>query len=161
NLRTEQGQTQKAWDTERKRRRQTRAALDAMTHLWVEDLLARQPVLTDQHKEFLRAVLNAYQEFAADTGQDEEARAGVAGAHRRVGAIRDRLGQSKAAEAAFVRSRDLHARLAAEFPDNRDHRAGWAHALFGLGTVHMALGRPAAAEAVYRQGGAVYEKLAA
>src|SRR5262249_22310394 len=81
-----------ALKAEAKRRKQTREALDAMTSQVIEDRLLKQPVLLPEHKQFLEQTLRYYEEFAADTGQDEESRSGVAGAFHRVGSIRERLG---------------------------------------------------------------------
>jgi serine/threonine protein kinase/tetratricopeptide (TPR) repeat protein len=149
-----------ALEAEAKRRKQTREALDAMTSQVIEDRLAKQPVLLPEHKQFLEQTLRYYEEFAVDTGQDEESRSGVAGAFHRVGFIRERLGQFKDAEAAYERSRDLWARLVADFPGKPIHRHHLSAALVTLGTLHRHMGRPREAETLLTQSVAIQRQLA-
>src|SRR5262249_41482200 len=96
----ERDQKDRALEAEATARKQTRAALDAMSSRLIEDWLAKQAVLLPEHKRFLELALRYYEEFAADTGQQEESRAGVANAYFRVGSIRELLGHRKDAEAA-------------------------------------------------------------
>src|SRR5262249_49657651 len=81
-----------ALEAEATRRQQARAALDAMSSQIIEDWLAHQLVLQPEHRRFLEQALHSYEEFAADTSQHEQSRAGAAQAYGRVGAIRERLG---------------------------------------------------------------------
>src|SRR5439155_1636528 len=67
-----------ALEAEGKRRKQARAALDAMSSQIIEDWLAKHTVLLPEHKRFLESTLRQYEAFAADTGKVEESRAGVA-----------------------------------------------------------------------------------
>src|SRR5262249_48376088 len=101
---------------EAKRRKEAREALDAQTSLIMEDLLSRQPVLTEEHQQFLRQALQAYEQFAADTGQEEESRSGVAEAYLRVGGIHGRLGVSAEAGKAYRQAIALYEQLVADFP---------------------------------------------
>jgi len=73
----------------------------------IDEWLAKQKELLPEHRVFLQKALASYEEFAQEAGQDEDTRAGVAAACRRVGKIRFNLGQSNESEAAFRRS---HAR---------------------------------------------------
>src|SRR5262249_22013531 len=82
---TERDQKEAALEAEGKRRKQARAALDAMSSQIIDDWLAQQKELSPKHKQFLEQALRYYEEFAADTGQQEESRAGVAHAYGRVG----------------------------------------------------------------------------
>jgi serine/threonine-protein kinase len=103
----EQRRTDQALRAEAQRRREAREALDAMSSQVIEDWLARQKDkdLTKEQKDFLEKALNYYEAFARETGQDEGARAAVAGAYFRVGNIRRKLGQLAEAKAAFSRGR--------------------------------------------------------
>jgi serine/threonine protein kinase len=132
-------------------RERTRKALDAMSSHLVADWLSSQPVLTPAHRDYLRDVLQSYEEFAADTGQDEASRAGVAAAYARVGQIQARLGQLAAAEAAWRASSNRYALLAAEFPAVVGYRQRLANAHAQLGRVYQDLGRRAEAEAEVRK----------
>src|SRR5262249_34108943 len=71
----EQERTKEALAESLKRRKQYRAALDAQTTFYLQNMLGRQQVLTEDHKQFLRQVLKSYEELAAEVGQDEETRA--------------------------------------------------------------------------------------
>jgi serine/threonine protein kinase len=159
----EQGRTQAALKLEAERRRQARAALDAMTSPLVEDWLTRQKAqtLTQQQKQFLREALVAYEEFARDTAEDETSRAGVAAAYLRVGRIRWKLGQFAGAEAAYRRSLQLYARLAAVFPTVPEYRWHQARSHNDLGYLLADTGRPKEAEAAYRDALARQKQLAA
>jgi serine/threonine-protein kinase len=83
----EQGRTQAALVAEGQRRQQARLALDAMSSQLMDEWLGKQKELLPEHKAFLEKALASYEEFAQDTGQDEESRVGVAAASLRVGHI--------------------------------------------------------------------------
>jgi tetratricopeptide (TPR) repeat protein len=152
--------TQEALRAEARRKNQAREALDAMTSEWVGDLLSRQTSLTDPQRRFLRDALRTYEEFAADTGQDEEGRAGVARAYLRAARIRQRLGEDREAEAAYRSSRDLLERLAGEFPSVAGYTRDLAESHVNLGTLLAHLRRTGEAEGEYRAGLAVLQGLA-
>ncbi len=149
-----------ALEAEGKRRKQTRAALDAMTSQIIADRLAKQPALSQEHKQFLEQALRYYEEFAADTGQDEESRAGVADAFHRVGLIRGRLGQFQDAETAYDRSRELFAGLVADFPNRPGHRHGLAGAFNSLGLLYRKTGRTPEAESFLMHSVTIHRELA-
>jgi tetratricopeptide (TPR) repeat protein len=128
---------------------EARAALDVMSSEIIEEWLSKQPVLLPEHKRFLEQALRSYEEFAAETGQEEESRAGVAQAYSRVGFIRDRLGQRGEALAAWERTRELHARLVADFPAVPAHRQGLARSHRNLAVVYAETSRGREAESAY------------
>jgi tetratricopeptide (TPR) repeat protein len=148
---------------EARRRAQARAALDEMSSQVIEDWLARQTAkeLAPAQKAFLQKALSYYEEFAADAGPDEATRAGVAAAHRRIGNIRLRLGQTAEAEAAYDRGRDLYERLAADFPGVPGYRLELARCHNNLGITLAATGREKEAEGAYRAALAIFQRLAA
>src|SRR5262249_19123092 len=108
----ERDQRDAALEAEGHERKRATPAIEATPSQIIEDWLAQQKELSPKHKQFLEQALRYYEEFAADTGQQEESRAGVAHAYGRVGVIRQRLGLRTDAETAFQRSRDLYAELA-------------------------------------------------
>jgi serine/threonine protein kinase len=112
----EKDRTRAALKAEGQRRQQARDALDAMTSVMLEDLLARQPALTDEHKRFLNRALQAYEEFAADTAGDEASRYGAARALANVGRIRARLDPSPEGVDIQRQAVAQFERLAADFP---------------------------------------------
>jgi serine/threonine-protein kinase len=112
----ERQRTEAARAAEATRRQQARAALDELSSEVIDDWLARQPQLTDQQRNFLKRALTSYEEFARDTGQDEQSRAGVADAYLGVGNILYRLGKFTEAEAAFRAGQERFALLAADYP---------------------------------------------
>jgi serine/threonine protein kinase len=152
-----------ALEAEGKRRQQARAALDAMSSQVIEDWLAQQPVLQPEHRRFLERSLSLYEEFAADTDQHEESRAGVAQAFHYVGEIRERLGLHADAEAAWQRSLDLYAALSADFPDVPEYRHGLARTGMLLGRLYgsRATNRKAEAEATLLRSQDLYRGLVA
>jgi tetratricopeptide (TPR) repeat protein/tRNA A-37 threonylcarbamoyl transferase component Bud32 len=161
NLTAEQEKTQVAYQAEARRRRQAREALDAMSSEVIDDWLARQEKLSPSQKDFLEKALASYEEFAQDTGQDEEARTGVAAAHLHAGGIRRSLGQPREAEAAFRRAQELYARLAADFPGRGEILEGLGQCHLGVGLVLRRRRGLKGAEEAFRQAVAVFEQAAA
>ena len=147
----ERQEKEAALEAEAKRRKQTRATLDAMSSQIVEEWLAKQAVLSPQHKKFLEQALRDYEEFAAETGQHEEARAGVANAHARVAHIRGVLGKWKEAEAAWLRARELYAGLVANFPGVSVYRRDLARVHLDLAIRYAVAERAEEAQAEYNQ----------
>jgi tetratricopeptide (TPR) repeat protein len=147
----EQGRTAAALEKEARRRRQAQAALDALTSAFVEDRLSRQAELLPEHRAFLEEALKAYEEFAADTGEDEEAHRGVANAYFRVGVIQHRLGHLPEAERAFRAALTRYDRLdQLRPPDSRStlqRAATWNQ----LGNVLREAGRPGEAETAFQR----------
>jgi serine/threonine-protein kinase len=145
----ERGRTQQALVAEGQRRQQARQALDTMSSEIIDEWLGKQKELLPEHKEFLEKARASYEEFARDTRQDVDTRSGVAAASRRVGDIYWKLGQAKEAEAAYQRSADLYALLAADFPDRPDFRFDLAKSRSNLAALLKDTGRPQEAERVY------------
>ena len=154
-----QQQTQAALRAEAKRREQTRAALDEMSSQVMYDLLAQQPEPTPETRVFLKRALTYYEQFAADTGNDESARGGVAEAHMRVAHIRRMLGEAEAAEAALRRASELYSELAADFPETADYRHGLAESRFWVGNSLSRSGRRGEAEVAYKHALDIQQKL--
>jgi tetratricopeptide (TPR) repeat protein len=157
----EQERTKAALADALKRRKQYRAALDAQTSVYLEKLLGQQKVLTEEHKQFLRQTLKSYEELAAEVGQEEETRAGVAAAHGRVGLIRHRLGEHKEAESAHRRAVALYQQLAGDFPKVAEYRWLLAHNHNNLGHPLRATGQVKEAEGEYRAALLLFKQLAA
>jgi tetratricopeptide (TPR) repeat protein len=157
----ERDRKQQALEAEARRRKQARAALDAMSSQVIEQWLAQQKELLPEHKAFLRKALASYEEFARDTSQDEQSRAGVAAAYLRVGRIRWKLGQANEARAAYRRGQELYRLLAADFPNQRGYRQQRANGYDDLGILLQNTGRPQGAETAFRGALALRKQLAA
>jgi tetratricopeptide (TPR) repeat protein/tRNA A-37 threonylcarbamoyl transferase component Bud32 len=158
-LRAEQVRTHAALAAEAKRRQQAREALDLLAERVVEEWRAGPAELTPERRQFLERLLACYEEFAADTGDDEAARTGLAGAHFQVGNLLYRLGRMEPAKQALGRGRELYARLAEESasPEYKYRLAG-SHALLGL--LHRETGRVAEAEQACRAALTLRQELA-
>jgi serine/threonine-protein kinase len=154
-------QKQEALLAEARRRKQTRVALDAMSSQLIHEWLTKQKELLPEHKAFLRQALTYYEEFARDTGRDEESRVGVAAASLRVGEISRKLGQAKAAETAYRRSQELYERLAADYPNRPLYRLEAARAINDRGELLRTTGRPKEAEAALRAALVIHRQLVA
>jgi serine/threonine protein kinase/tetratricopeptide (TPR) repeat protein len=124
---------QRARAAESKRRGQAREALDAMTSLMLEDLLARQQNLTEEHKKFLRQALQSYEEFATDTADDEASRHGAARALANVGRIRYRLAPAPETADIYRQALRRFEQLTADFPREARYRRDLAGAQRDLG----------------------------
>jgi serine/threonine-protein kinase len=131
-------------------RLRTRQALDEMSSQVIDKWLVQQKQLDAHHKAFLEKALSWYEEFAADTGNSEETRAGVGRAHIRVANIRSRLGQHAEAEAALRRAQEYWAVLVDEHPDVPKYRHELANVNNGLGLILSDLGKREEAITEYR-----------
>jgi serine/threonine protein kinase/Flp pilus assembly protein TadD len=147
----EQDRTRAALEAESRRRQQARRALDAVSSAVINDLLAKQKELLPEHRAFLERTLAWYEEFAADTGEEEDVREGVAGAHLDIGRILERLGQSAAAERAFRKSIERYQQLAADFPATPEYRKLLARTYHNLALLDQEEGRAPEADAAFRE----------
>src|SRR5262249_43548605 len=77
----------------------------------------------------LQSILGFYDRFAALNETNATLKREAAKAHRRIGELRQRLGQFDAASAAFGRSVALFEALANEFPDSPDDQHALAETL--------------------------------
>ena len=157
-LQGEQDKTVAALAAEKRRRTQAREALDAMSSEVIDDWLGKQSQLSDEQKKYLEKALASYEEFAQDTGQDEETRRGLAGAYLRIAKIRHRLGRTAEAEKAYRRSQELYTGLVAEFPGSSAYRHGLGVSLRELGGLFHTSRRFKAAEAFLRDALAVFKQ---
>jgi tetratricopeptide (TPR) repeat protein len=83
----------------------------------------------DGQTALLQSILGFYDRFAALNETNATLKREAAKAHRRIGELRQRLGQLDAASAAFGRSAALFEALADEFPDSPDDRNALAETL--------------------------------
>jgi serine/threonine-protein kinase len=153
----ERQRTEQALARESQARQRARAALDEMSSQVIADWLARKDKLEPAQRKFLEKALAYYQDFAEESGQTQEARAGVADAHRRVGGIREKLGQHAEAEAAYRRALELYAGL----PDLPPYRRALAATNTNLGLLLLDTGRLKDAELAFREALDIQQRLAA
>ncbi len=147
----EKERAETALASEEAARKRTRQALDDMTSQVIENWMARKDKLEPAQQEFLDKALASYEEFTRETGDRQEVRRGVAGAHGRVGRIHNTLGRMGAAEAAFRRSVELFEQLAADFPSEADYRRQCAGGHHNLGVLLVGTGRFKEGEECYRK----------
>jgi serine/threonine protein kinase len=83
----------------------------------------------DGQTALVQSILEFYDRFAALNETNATLKREAAKAHRRIGELRQRLGQFDAADAAFGRSAALSEALADEFPESPDDRQALAETL--------------------------------
>jgi tetratricopeptide (TPR) repeat protein len=157
---TERDEKEKARQKAAQERERARQALNTMTDEMMEDLLGRQVRLTDRHREFLKKTLAFHEAFAAASADDVESRTSRAAGYFRVGLIRQRLGELKAAESAYRESLDINKKLAKQFSNQVEYRHGWAICENNLGLVLRDMGRLPKAEQAYREALRLREQMA-
>ncbi len=99
-----------------------------------------QPVLSKEAAALLEHMLKFYDRLAEQESGDSRLHRKVAEANRRVGDIRQRLGQYAESKAAYLRAIDLYARLAKSAPADTDLQTEIARIHNELGNVYDALG---------------------
>jgi serine/threonine-protein kinase len=151
-----QGQAEEGQRKAQQSRKLTLDVLNEMTQTVVKELLGQQVQLTDEHRRYLRHVLDHYQRFVQETGEDE---AYLVRAYFLVGDIRERLGEHADAEAAYRQGLALQQRVAAEHLEEPEDRALLALSHTRLGALLTGLGRRADAEAAYRQALPILQRL--
>jgi serine/threonine protein kinase/tetratricopeptide (TPR) repeat protein len=150
----ERDEKEEAW-------RQTRQALDTMTDEMLEDLLGRQAQLTDQHRAFLKKVLEYHAAFAAAKADDPDGRRARAAGYFRVGLIRHKLGDVKEAEAAYRDAAAIRKQLADDFPDRPEYLSELSGAYTNLGSLLRDTGRTEQAGSAYLEALAIDKQLTA
>lgn len=98
-----------------------------------------QPVLSKEAAALLEHMLAFYDRLAGQSGDDAKLRRKIAEANRRVGDIRQRLGQYEESKAAYLRAIELYQRLAAASDADADLRTEIARIQNELGNVYTAL----------------------
>ncbi|HLN27876.1 MAG TPA: serine/threonine-protein kinase, partial [Gemmataceae bacterium] len=157
----EQAKTQEALLAETAAKAQARKALDILTDDVVEKVFAKQPVLGETEKGFLRNVLKFYEQFTQELGDTPDARELRASGHFRVALIRYRLGQAADAETANRDALAIRKQLAADFPTVVPYRKDLATSYNNLGALLVATGRAREAETAYRDAVGIQKQLAA
>lgn len=148
-------QTLIARDAERtsaQRLRQTRAALDSMTSVVVEDILWRQSEVTPAMRQMLTESLEMYQQFALDNRQDRESRAAIAEAHERVARIQSELGMTDDSLKQAGLATDLYKNLVEDFPDHEEYLKQYIDNVVFYGSSLCRAGRLDEAEVALEQG---------
>jgi hypothetical protein len=119
----------------------------------------RAPDEDQQRKADLVKMLSFYDQFVREEGMDLATRLQTASAHRRRGAILQRLGKAGEAETAYRQSAAVLEKLAAERPDAAAYQLELAATLLELGALLKAARRPDAL-AVSRRAQAALEAAA-
>jgi tetratricopeptide (TPR) repeat protein len=136
-------------DQKEEARRQTQQALNTLTDAVVEDLLTQQVQVTDRHRAFLRQVLAQHTAFAAARADDPAGRQSRAEGAFRVGRIRQLLGETADAEAAYSEALGLWQKLAKNLPERPDFGHNAASCYHNLGVLRRDAGRWKDAESAF------------
>ncbi len=131
--------------------REARQVVDRMFTDVAEIWLARQSHLEHKHLEYLQRALAFYEKQMLQSGREPDVQLATGQAARRVGDIRQMLGDFDPAEAAYARADELLGELAALYPDRADVHAERAVVLNHRGNLLRRRGQPAEAREAYRQ----------
>jgi serine/threonine protein kinase/tetratricopeptide (TPR) repeat protein len=148
-------------DEKEEARRQTRQTLNTMTDAVLLDLLGRQTELTEEHREFLKKVLDYHAAFAVALGDDPDGRASRGDGYFRVGTIRHRLGELKLAESAMYDALAIRKQLVDDFPNRSDYQHDLSVSYTNLGVLLRHTGQPKKAEEAFDHALAIQKQLAA
>jgi serine/threonine protein kinase len=151
-----------ARENETHAREMAMAALRSMTEEFVEKRLASGEYrLSDEDREFLRDILQKYQQFAALPGDDAEQRGIRAEGHLRAAILCKRLGEEEAAESSYRKALSLYEQLATDFPSRPElgHEFAMCHAR--LGNLFYGTGRLKDAELAFQVALAIQKRLVA
>jgi eukaryotic-like serine/threonine-protein kinase len=142
-------------------RDEARQAVDDMYSNVAEQWLAQQAALEPMQHKFLQKAVDYYQKFASEANTDPAIRFKSAVAHRRVGAIQEKLGNSVEARDACRRSIKILATLLAEESGVRAYERELAVSKETLARLLWETGSRAQAEALMLGAVALLEKAAA
>jgi tetratricopeptide (TPR) repeat protein len=138
-----------------------RDAVDQMLaevgHKWLANVPQMEPV----RRKLLERALAFYEGFLEERGTDPALRWEAGRAYRRVGDIRDLLGEYERAEQAYAAALEVLGGLVAERPADPDYRQELARSHNGLGVLLQDTGRDRAAEGAWLRALALQEQLAA
>jgi tetratricopeptide (TPR) repeat protein len=148
--------TAAALEDARRQRQRARKAVDDMYTQVAEKWLTNQAAATKLEREFLEKALASYQEFAAESGSDPQARYEVVRAWLRVGNIRNALQQLPAAETAFRQMVSLSADLVLQHPDRPEYRLELALGRVKLASLYRVVGK---GDEAAREAALAYEEL--
>jgi serine/threonine-protein kinase len=152
---------QQAFEAESIASQRARQSLDAMFSQVVQDWLASRSKLEPAQKEFLEKALGYYQAFAAESGDRQDIRDGVANALRRSGQIRELMGQHEEALTAYAKAQDQYHALCRNYPLVSDYRSALAESYRSRGELLQRMGRFPDAEEAQRASIAVLQQQAA
>ncbi len=109
-----------------------------------------QPVLSKEAAALLERMVAFYDRLAAQGGDDARLRRKVAEANRRIGDIRQRLGNYEESKSAYLRSIELYKQLAEASGENAELRTEIARVQNELGNVYWAMNDMPAGQASRR-----------
>lgn len=139
--------------------RQARQAVDDSFTRVSQNTLLGVPGLRPLRKELLEAALGYYQRFLEERSSDATLQRDVAVTWSRVGEITAETGTPSAALAAYRKSHEIYARLAAPSPNDVALQRDLAASLERIGRLHAALGKTGDAAEVYRECTDILEEL--
>jgi serine/threonine protein kinase/tetratricopeptide (TPR) repeat protein len=141
--------------------RLARRAVDEMYTQAAQQWWHHEPQMEQVERAFLLKALRFYEEFAADHRDDAQARLDAASAARRVGDIRQRLGENTEATKAYDQALASLRGLAAARPAVSGCRSELAHCLNNCGNLLRESGRLHDAGRAYQEARTLFAALAA
>jgi tetratricopeptide (TPR) repeat protein len=139
--------------------RETRQVVDRMYTDVAEMWLARQAHLEPLQLDYLQRALAFYEKEMSQTSRDPDLCLATGQAGRRVGDIRQKLGDDGLAEEAYTRAEQLLQELIAHHPGRADARAERALVLTHRGNLLRQHGRLAQAREAYQEARDVFAEL--
>jgi tetratricopeptide (TPR) repeat protein/tRNA A-37 threonylcarbamoyl transferase component Bud32 len=130
---------------------QARRAVDELFTPVGEDTLSDAPRADSLRRELLQQALKFYEQMAGEPGRNPKARREIAQAHRRIGAIQERLGRLEQAEEEYRRAIAVASDLVKEFPAELAYQQDLAAGYRGLGSTLKTRGRLAESEQTFRR----------
>jgi serine/threonine protein kinase/tetratricopeptide (TPR) repeat protein len=149
----EQGKTQAALTA-------ARDTLDTLTDDVVAKTFARQPVLDETEKAYLRKVLAFYETVAQQLGETPETQLLRAKGYFKVGSLLGLLGESRRADASYLHAVNLLTELSTAHPEVADYRQKLARACRNRAILLAGLGQDVEAESSFRRALQLRQELA-
>src|SRR5262249_31655223 len=97
--------------------KRAKGAVDEMLSQVGQDRLAHIPQMQEVRRELLLKALKFYEEFSEEQQGDQSLQREFARAQQRVADIRERLGEHRLAEKAYIKALDLLAKLGSKVPE--------------------------------------------
>jgi serine/threonine protein kinase/Flp pilus assembly protein TadD len=141
------------------RRRQARQVVDRMYTDVAEKWLAQQPHLEPLQREYLQLALKFYEDLMSEDSRSPDVRLATGQAARRVGDIRQKLGEYDRAEEAYARAAEVLQSLAADHPGLSEARAEQGALLNHRGNLLRRRRQLAESREAYRQARDLFAEL--
>lgn len=137
--------------------RQARAALDTITDDVIQNLFSKQPKLGEEERQFLKKVLDHYDQFTKLAGDSPEALHLKIAGHWKIAMMQARLGANADAVLAYKEMRATYQKLLDSQPHSIEHRISVATALRMASWEVGMIGQQAEAERILQESRSLLE----